>query len=176
MASLSIDGSKDLSLDDLKGNTNNKDHDGYVIINRIESFLNSRNSSKEKTDMIIRLLTQVFIDNNTLWMPNNKESLIKKYYRDIIETISPILKLRINVDFTGIILTSLKDWMNLDNDKDNDVVLTPRYITRLMARLAQTNMNSFVWDSAMGSGGFLISAMELMIEDVKKVFSNEVLE
>ncbi len=171
MASLSIDGSKDLSLDDLKGNTNNKDHDGYVIINRIESFLNSRNSSKEKTDMIIRLLTQVFIDNNTLWMPNNKESLIKKYYRDIIETISPILKLRINVDFTGIILTSLKDWMNLDNDKDNDVVLTPRYITRLMARLAQTNMNSFVWDSAMGSGGFLISAMELMIEDVKKNIS-----
>ena len=55
-----------------------------------------------------------------------------------------------------------------DNDKKNDVVLTPRYVTSLMAKLARTDMDSFVWDTAMGSGGFLIAAMEQMIDDVKR--------
>lgn len=167
MAALPIEGSRDLLVEDLYGNTNNTDHDGKKILDRINTFLCSRKSTEHKREMVLSLLTQVFINNKTLWFSDKGESLIKRYYKDVVENILPILKLRINVDFTGIILNSLKDWMSLDNDKANDVVLTPRYVTKLMAKLAQTNMNSFVWDTAMGSGGFLISAMELMIEDVK---------
>lgn len=117
--------------------------------------------------MILGLLSPIF-KYSVLWMPKNGESKIKSIYRRIEEKVIPILKLRLNVDFTGIILNSLKDWMDFENDKDNDVVLTPRQTTDLMARLCRTDMNSFVWDSAMGSGGFLLSAMELMIEDVKR--------
>ena len=47
-------------------------------------------------------------------------------------------------------------------------MLTPRYVTSLMVKLARTDMNSFVWDTAMGSGGFLIAAMEQMIDDAKR--------
>ena len=118
--------------------------------------------------MIIKNLSQVFADTSTIWQPKNGETPIKKYYRQVVENILPILKLRLNVDFTGIILSSLKDWMDLDGDKQNDVVLTPRHVATLMAKLARTDKDSFVWDTAMGSGGFLIAAMELMIEDVKQ--------
>lgn len=167
MAGLPIQGSADLTVSDLKGNNNDEDNDGSTILRRIKVFLTAKRSPTDKVDMILRLLSGVFT-NKLLWRPINDESKIKKIFRDISEGVVPILKLRLNVDFTGIILNSLKDWLELDNDKKNDVVLTPRYVTNLMAKLARTDMDSFVWDTAMGSGGFLIAAMEQMIDDVKR--------
>ncbi len=167
MAGLPIQDSADLTIADLKGNSNDEDNDGSIILMRIKVFLTSKRSPTDKVEMIIRLLSGVFT-NKLLWRPINGESKIKKIFRDISEGVVPILKLRLNVDFTGIILNSLKDWLELDNDKKNDVVLTPRYVTNLMAKLARTDMDSFVWDTAMGSGGFLIAAMEQMIDDVKR--------
>lgn len=167
MAGLPIKDSADLTVADLKGNSNDEDNDGQIILRRIKGFLKSKRSPADKVEMIIRLLTDVFA-NDLLWRPKNGESKIRKIFRDISEGVVPILKLRLNVDFTGIILNSLKDWLELDNDKKNDVVLTPRYVTNLMAKLARTDMDSFVWDTAMGSGGFLIAAMEQMIDDVKR--------
>lgn len=167
MAGLPVQDSADLTVADLKGNSNDDDNDGQIILRRIKGFLSSKRSPSDKVDMILRLLTDVFT-NRLLWRPVNGESKIKKIFRDISEGVVPILKLRLNVDFTGIILNSLKDWLELDNDKKNDVVLTPRYVTNLMAKLARTDMDSFVWDTAMGSGGFLIAAMEQMIDDVKR--------
>ena len=58
--------------------------------------------------------------------------------------------------------------MTIENDKYNDVVLTPRFVTNLMARITRTDMNSYVLDTCMGSSGFLISAMEIMIADANK--------
>ena len=49
----------------------------------------------------------------------------------------------------------------------NDVVLTPRYVCELMAKLCKVNQDSYVWDYAAGSAGFLISAMKQMIKDAE---------
>ena len=43
------------------------------------------------------------------------------------------------------------------------IVLTPRHITELAARIAEVNENSTVLDICAGTGGFLISAMRQMI-------------
>src|SRR5699024_4423210 len=67
----------------------------------------------------------------------------------------------------GKILNSLNDWVSIENDVSNDVVLTPRYVTELMVKLTRTNMDSYVWDTAMGSGGFLVSAMDAMLKDAR---------
>ena len=37
-----------------------------------------------------------------------------------------------------------------------------------MAKLAQVNKDSYVWDYAVGSAGFLISSMKLMIRDAEE--------
>lgn len=37
-----------------------------------------------------------------------------------------------------------------------------------MAKLAQVNKDSYVWDYAVGSAGFLISSMKLMIKDAQE--------
>lgn len=166
MASMPIEGSADLSVIDFKSNNNVNDNDGLLILNRIENFLTSKNSTKEKTDLIKNMLSPVF-KKQILWKPNNGESILKGLFKDIQESVIPHLSSDLHLDFTGIILNKLSDWVQIDNDKENDVVLTPRYITNLMAKMARTNMNSFVWDSAMGSGGFLCSAMQIMIQDAE---------
>ena len=116
--------------------------------------------------MVVNYLKPVF-DKRNLWKPNNGESLIKSIYKQIKADILPLLESNIHLDFTGKILNSLNDWVAIENDRLNDVVLTPRFVTNLMARICRTNMDSFVWDTCMGSSVFLVSGMDLMIADAK---------
>lgn len=96
-----------------------------------------------------------------------RESILKVLFLQIQRDIVPILESNLHLDFTGKILNKLSDWVSIENDAANDVVLTPRYVTAFMARLARTNMDSFVWDRAMGSAGFLVSAMDIMVKDAQ---------
>ena len=60
------------------------------------------------------------------------------------------------------------NWLGFSQDKLNDVVLTPFYVSTLLARLARVNKDSFVWDFATGSAGLLVAAMNEMLNDAKK--------
>ena len=167
MASLKTENLAPLNSADFKGNDDNDDNDGTIITKRIRAFLNKKNCSSDKIKMICSLLNPVF-EKPVLWKPVNGESLIKCLFNQVNNDIIPCLESNLHLDFTGKILNSLNDWVAIENDIANDVVLTPRYVTRLMAKLARTDMNSFVWDRAMGSGGFLVSAMDIMIKDARE--------
>lgn len=45
------------------------------------------------------------------------------------------------------------------------IVLTPAYVTDLMAKIIKVNMDSHAMDLATGSGSFLVSSMNQMIDD-----------
>lgn len=167
MAGLTTEGLSPLSVSDLKSDDDTETNDSTKIISRIRSFLKKKKCSEEKIEMILNLLTPVFA-KETLWKPNNGESIIKNLYKQVKEDIVPCLESNLHLDFTGKILNSLNDWVSVENDVANDVVLTPRYVTTFMSKLARTNKDSFVWDRAMGSAGFLVSAMDIMIKDAKE--------
>lgn len=171
MAGLRTEGIAPLNLDNFKGNNNEQNNDGTIILTSINSFLSNKNCSDEKIKMILGLLNSVF-NKKVLWKPNNGESLLKTLFGQVKADIIPCLEGNLHLDFTGKILNSLNDWVSIENDKKNDVVLTPRYVTTLMAKLARTNKDSFVWDKAMGSAGFLVSAMDIMIKDAKEKISD----
>ena len=166
MAGLTTDGVKPLEIDDFYSNDDTEDNDGTTILNRTKSFLKKKRCSQEKVDMVVGYLSPVF-NNRNLWKPNNGESIIKSVYKQIKNEILPLLESNLHLDFTGRILNSLNDWVSIDNDRLNDVVLTPRFVTNLMARICRTDMDSFLWDTCMGSSGFLVSGMDLMIADAK---------
>lgn len=167
MAGMPIAGAADLAPNDLTSNTTSKINDGTLIMDRIEMFLESRESTQDKVNMV-RSLFQPTFSTEGLWRPDEGGiSILHVLYKQIKEEIIPLFKEGINLDFTGKILNSLSDWASISDDAKNDVVLTPRYVTKMMAIMARTNMDSLVWDSAMGSAGFLVSAMDLMIRDAE---------
>lgn len=173
MAGLTTAGVKPLETADFYSNDDLVDNDGASVLKRTESFLNKKKCPQDKVEMVLNYLKPVF-EKRDLWKPINGESIIKAVYRQIKTEILPLLESSIHLDFTGRILNSLNDWVDIDNNKKNDVVLTPRFVTNLMARIARTDMDSFVWDTCMGSSGFLISAMELMIGDANNKIKDEV--
>lgn len=166
MAGLSTDGMAPLDVSALNSDDDTETNDGTLILSRIRSFLRKKKCSTEKIDMILGLLSPVF-KRSSLWKPVNGESIVKNLYKQVKTDIIPCLESNLHLDFTGKILNSLNDWVSIENDWANDVVLTPRYVTRLMAKMARTNKDSFVWDRAMGSAGFLVSAMDVMVKDAK---------
>lgn len=164
MAGLTTNGVRPLEPSDLRGNDNDRNNDGTTLLQHIESFLYEKNCSNEKVEMIKGLLESVF-KKIVLWKPKNGISLLHTLFEQVKKDIIPCLESNLHLDFTGKILNSLNDWVSIGNDRANDVVLTPRYVTALMAKMARTNKDSFIWDKAMGSAGFLVSAMDIMVKD-----------
>ena len=176
MAGLKIHNIHSFSIKDLHSDNNESSNDGTAIMERIKVFLKEKSSYTQKNDMIIDTLSSVF-NQKVLWEPHNGISILKELFQEVQSNIIPILESKWHLDFAGKILNHLSDWVKIDNDSDNDVVLTPKYITNFMVRLTRTNMNSYVWDRAMGTGGFLLSALDIMVLDANNnITDNEELK
>lgn len=169
MAGLGVPGRvSPLKADDLRGELGESSHDGQVIMNKIRDYLREKGLPDEKRQTIVNLLSTKFIDES-LYRPADGESKLKTIYREVKKNIMPFLTGELhNIDFTGRLFNVMNDWVKVPDHGENDVVLTPRYVTELMARLCEVNMDSYVWDFATGSAGFLISAMNLMIADARQ--------
>ena len=162
-----------LQEEDLHGDTDEENNDGAIIMRKIKSYLKDKKLPTEKIDMIVKILSVVF-QHSHLEEPKNGESNLRTLYRDIKADIIPFLTGELhNLDFTGRLFNVLNAWVDVPDGAENDVVLTPRFVTELMARLCQVNKDSYVWDFATGSAGFLISAMHLMIADAQDKIANE---
>lgn len=156
-----------LKVSDLRGELGEVTNDGAIIMGRITDYLKHKNLPPEKSQIIINELSGVF-NNPSLYRPINGESKLHTTYGEVAAKIIPFLTGELhNLDFTGRMFNVLNAWVDVPDGAENDVVLTPRYVTELMAKLCEVDMNSYVWDFATGSGGFLISAMHEMIADAK---------
>lgn len=161
-----------LQEEDLHGDTDEDNNDGAVIMRKIKSYLKNKNLPTEKIEMIVKILSVVF-QHSHLEEAKNGESNLRTLYRDIKSDIIPFLTGELhNLDFTGRLFNVLNAWVDVPDGAENDVVLTPRFVTELMARLCKVNKDSYVWDFATGSAGFLISAMHLMIADAQEKIAN----
>ena len=169
MAGLGVKGKvSPLKVDDLRGELGSQINDGAIIMSRISEYLQAKDLPSEKRLIIETELKSVF-NNSALYRPVNGESKLHTTYADVKANIIPFLTGELhNLDFTGRMFNVLNAWVDVPDGDKNDVVLTPRYVTELMAKLCNVNMNSYVWDFATGSGGFLISAMHEMIADAKE--------
>lgn len=172
MAALGVDGRvSPLEIVDLKGDTGENSNDGKIVVNKIADFLNEKNLPKEKRELIVSDLSQVFIYSQ-IYKPKNGESAIKTVYTVIKNDIMPIFTSARHLDFTGRLFNVLNEWVDIPDGDKNDVVLTPRYVCEFMAKLCKVNKDSYVWDYATGSAGFLISAMKQMIDDAEKTITS----
>lgn len=163
-----------LNPSDLTGSLEEGNTDGEKIVTKIRNFLKVRSLPEKKQRQILNVLRSNFVDNNlNQKAANETQTAIKTIYQEIYYKLIPIYDVTGINDFTGKLFNVMNAWVDVPDGGANDVVLTPRYITNFMAQLTQVNQDSYVWDWALGSGGFLISSMNLMIQDAQLQHVND---
>lgn len=143
---------------------------GRIILDKIEEFLIDRKLPQIKKDFVIKILTVILLDENINKIENG-DSQLKRVFIKIIDQIGLYYKIGLTTDFTGKLFNEMYNWLGFSQDKLNDVVLTPTYVSSLLVKLARIDKDSFVWDFATGSAGLLIAAMNEMLEDAKNIKS-----
>lgn len=92
------------------------------------------------------------------------KGVLHELIRRLRETVWPYIRLYEDFDIVGQFYGEFLKYTGGDK-KALGIVLTPRHITELCARLANVNKTSRVLDICAGTGGFLISAMHIMLRN-----------
>ena len=172
MANLGVPGKvSPLEPKDLTSTLEDGNTDGDIMLRKIENFLNKRKLPERKRKQIMNSLSITILDD-TVNLPNNGSTLLKEVFTEIIDELGYYYKVGLDTDFTGKLFNTMFSWLSFAGDDQNDVVLTPRYVAHLMAKLCRVNMDSYVWDFATGSAGLLVAAMHQMIQDAKESISS----
>lgn len=172
--------SKGLTPDDLKGSIIDGERDGKKIINYIDNFLNYRNIPKQKKDLMLASFNEIAKDNQRdekVELDSSVSKLLKEnasinkqiftfIYEYIFKQIDGLGKY---IDIMGEMYSEFLKYA-LGDGKEIGIVLTPPYVTKMMAEILNINSNNHVMDLATGSAGFLIASMEIMIEDANKKY------
>ncbi len=145
--------------------------DGDIIISRITAFLDEKKLPNEKKELIIRTLSNTLLNDN-INRAENGESQLKRVFSRIVDDLWAYYKISLTTDFTGKLFNEMYGWLGFNQDKLNDVVLTPAYISKLLVKLARVNKESYVWDFATWSAGLLVAAMNEMLADSKNTITS----
>jgi hypothetical protein len=160
-----------LEKEDLKCSSEDGNRDGDIIIRKISAFLNEKNLPKEKKNLIIRTLSNTLLTENINKI-YNWETQLKRVFSKIVDDLGIYYKIGLNTDFTWKLFNQMYSWIPMPDDKKNDVVLTPPYISTLLVKLARVNKDSYVWDFATWSAGLLVAAMNEMLRDAKNTITS----
>lgn len=172
MASLGVPNAvAPLEAESLKSSVEENENDGAIIMRKITTFLKHKNIPAKKVTQIVNSLALTLMDEK-LSEPHNNISLLKEIFIEVVDDLGYFYKTGLDIDFTGKLFNIMFRWLSFAGDDQNDVVLTPRYVAILMAKLARVNKDSYVWDFATGSGGLLVAAMNLMLQDAKDTINS----
>lgn len=166
--------------DDLKGLELDNERDGDKIVNQIKNYLTLKQLPKEKVNLMLASFGEINKDidrDSKIKLHKSVEKLLngnasanKQIFTYIYEYIyKSIDGMAGHLDIMGEMYSEFLKYA-LGDGKEIGIVLTPPYVTKMMAEILSVNKDSKVMDLATGSAGFLISAMELMIQETEREF------
>lgn len=172
-----------LTPDDLKGVQTENKRDGKLIVEQIESFLTERGIAKEKRDLMLASFGEISkdsqrdekteLDKEVSKLIDGEASVNKQIFVFIYEYIyKQIDGLGGHIDIMGEMYSEFLKYA-LGDGKEIGIVLTPPYVTKMMAQILGIQKDNKVMDLATGSAGFLISAMELMVDHANERFGRD---
>lgn len=165
--------------DELKGITIGQNRDSLKIINHIEDFLAQKDiDSDKKTIMIETFKNSISIDS-ARDLPTEVQKEVGQYLKEkssINKQIFTYLyhNVFLTIDMSQGALDIMAEMYStflkyaLSDGASLGKVLTPPYITSLMAKILDIDMSSRVMDLATGSAAFLVAAMDMMIADANQ--------
>lgn len=158
---------KPLEKHHLKSSDEKRNRDWDIMMRKIENVLDNKKIPQDKIDLIINTLSQTVLSAN-INKVENWETQLKRIFTNIIDDLWLYYNIWLTTDFTGKLFNEIYKWIPLPDDKKNDVVLTPSYISTLLVKLARVNKDSYVWDFATGSAWLLVAAMNEMLINAKE--------
>lgn len=172
-----------LTPEDLKGIQSSTKRDGIQIVNQIKEFLTARNIPTDKQSLMLASFSEISkdaqrdektkLDKEVSKLIDSDASSNKQIFTFIYYNIFlSIDAMAGHLDIMGEMYSEFLKYA-LGDGKEIGIVLTPPYITKIMAAILGINQDSKVMDLATGSAGFLISAMEMMIDGAEKAFGKK---
>ncbi|APE75104.1 N-6 DNA methylase [Spiroplasma citri] len=148
-----------------------------TIIIFIEEALKNSNLDNTKISVLKRefegvVNKQELLNGKIVLTDSSYNNLLFKFLSDLEEKVYPFMKEIRNIDLVGKFYSEFVRYTGGDG-KGLGIVLTPKHITTLFAKLADVNYKSTVLDICVGTGGFLIAALEKMFNDKSKDLSVE---
>jgi len=175
-----------LMPNDLMGIQSDTKRDGVQVLNQVKEFLNAREIPLDKQNLMLSSFNEIAkdvqrdekttLDKEVSKLIEGKASANKQIFTFIYHNIFlSIDAMAGHLDIMGEMYSELLKYA-LGDGKEIGIVLTPPYVTKMMAEILGVNQHSRVMDLATGSAGFLISAMEMMIQDAEKTFGKATTE
>ncbi|TCJ96213.1 N-6 DNA methylase [Volucribacter psittacicida] len=169
-----------LTPENLKGTQTETQRDGVKIVQQIKEYLNSKQIESKKSDLMLASFNEISKDSQrdelmevqkeAAPLINGKASITKQIFTFIYEHIyQSIDGMAGHLDIMGEMYSEFLKYA-LGDGKEIGIVLTPPYVTKMMAQILDIDIESKVLDLATGSAGFLISAMEIMIAQAENKY------
>lgn len=169
--------------ENLKGIQSDVKSDSQLIINQLDEFLKARgniNGNKMKLMMdSFKMSINIDKDRDKLMekdkivanlIPEDRASATKQIFVFLYENIFlQIDSTSGSLDIMGSMYSEFLKYA-LSDGASLGKVLTPPYITNLMAEALEVRMDDHVMDLATGSGAFLVSSMKMMIDDANNTY------
>ena len=165
-----------LTPEDLKGIFTEQNRDSVIVINHVQEFLDQKDIALDKKHIMI----EQFKNSISLDASRDQTVALDDLVADILKMDSSVTKqvfaflykyVFLAIDMTQGALDIMAEMYStflkyaLSDGASLGKVLTPPYITSLMARILDIDMESKVMDLATGSAAFLVAAMDMMVND-----------
>lgn len=176
-----------LTPDDLKGaDSNTNRSDGKLIFSHIEDFLTERKVEPTKAKMMMSIFNILKVDSDRdtkrvrqikLTGKNRGEyeeeyTMNSELFNFIFYNVFKKINEKSHIDTLGEMYSEFLKYA-MGDGKENGIVLTPPYVTKMMNKLINVNRDTQLLDLCTGSGGFLVAGMTEMIDDAKNAFKYE---
>lgn len=151
------------NVDKLQGLQGEGVKDGEILFDAIDKYL--RNKSLMPHAKIVELKDNFTFIQNDLTLNRVREDLGMTPLKYFTIKLNEKLKKNIKHSDMDILGNFYGEFVKYGGSDGNSlgIVLTPRHITNLMCDLIDINKDDFVLDPCCGSGGFLIAAMNKML-------------
>ena len=164
----------------ISGTQTENHRDGVKILAQINEYLTNKGVPDNKKRLMLASFDRIAIDVDRdklvelspIVSKNIKgdASITRQVFQYVYDNVfTKITGTAGHLDIIGEMYSIFLKYA-LGDGKEIGIILTPPYITKLMAQLLEINKNSRVLDVATGSAGFLISCMEIMIEQVNQEY------
>ncbi len=174
---------KGLTPNDLKGINLDSQRDGDIIVTQIENYLKLKSIPHNKVALMMASFKDINKDQDRdipveldkiieSHLPS-KSSVNKQIFTFIYENIFlSIDSMSGHLDIMGEMYSEFLKYA-LGDGKEIGIVLTPPYVTKMMAQILGVDKDSKVMDLATGSAGFLISSMQIMIDNAESEYGKK---